>query len=72
MATILEEETGMYTNPTVFTCPFCPEPEGEVFLDADACLDRRCDGASGPGGALPAARVGHSPGCGAEFTQTPC
>lgn len=33
----------IFTNPTVFTCPFCKEPAGEVFVDAHACMDRRAE-----------------------------
>lgn len=33
----------MYTTPTVYTCPFCPPPTGEVFVNADACLDQRIE-----------------------------
>lgn len=33
----------MFTNPTIFTCPFCPEPEGEIFVSANACLDQRIE-----------------------------
>lgn len=32
-----------YHNPTVFTCPFCPDPTGEVFVDALGCLEQRRD-----------------------------
>lgn len=45
----------MFTNPTVFTCPFCPDPTGEVFVDAHACMDRRAedpDPVDWPGDAL--------------------
>jgi hypothetical protein len=45
----------MFTNPTVFTCPFCEEPTGEVFIDAHACVDRRAedpDPVDWPGDAL--------------------
>jgi hypothetical protein len=30
-----------YHNPTVFACPFCPAPTGEVFVDALGCLEQR-------------------------------
>lgn len=31
----------MFTDAVLFVCPFCPDPEGEIFVDVEACLDQR-------------------------------
>ncbi len=33
----------MFTDAVLFVCPFCREPEGEIFVDVEACLDRRLE-----------------------------
>lgn len=33
----------MYENPTLFICPYCPDPEGEFHVDAEACEERRAE-----------------------------
>jgi hypothetical protein len=33
----------MFNNPTLFTCPYCAAPEGEVYVDAEACEAQRAE-----------------------------